>query len=463
MPLPRLTKSQYLAGRQCHLRLWWERHQRGAVELVPNEATRWRLEQGREVGLLARHHVPHAEYERRVATAAALAAIDILEPLALGHVLIEVKASTRLRPHHLEDIAFQWYVAEASGLPITRAELMHLNRDCRHPALESLFRRVDVTGEVLSRAVMVPQQIQELHAVVAGARPTVAPGSHCTDPRPCPFFDRCNPQPPPDHVSRLHRISDRQLAEFGARGIGRIGEIPDGDPLPPLHARQRAAVRANDLAVTPGIGARLEGLVEPLAFLDFETVSTAVPRLAGTAPWENVPAQFSVHRLERHGRLIHHAWVPDGPDDPRPMLAARLVEACGNVGTVIGYNTGFESRCLAQLASAVPAQRLALEEIQRRLFDLLPVVRDHVYHPAFQGSFSLKSVLPVLVPALSHGRLAGVQRGDEASALLGRLLFESRWGAEEQEARREELRRYCELDTLALVRLLERLRALDRR
>ena len=87
-------------------------------------------------------------------------------------------------------------------------------------------------------------------------------------------------------------------------------------------------------------------------------------------------------------------------------------------------------------------------------------MRDHVYHPDFGGSFSLKSVLPVLVPELSYNALE-VSEGGIAALELGRLLLRGDTLAEAEKSRlREALLRYCELDTWGTVRLLERLHEL---
>jgi predicted RecB family nuclease len=94
--------------------------------------------------------------------------------------------------------------------------------------------------------------------------------------------------------------------------------------------------------------------------------------------------------------------------------------------------------------------------------DLLPVVRNHVYHPDFGGSFSLKSVLPAMVPELRYDTLA-IGDGATASLELERLLFQEAELMPEARAQlRSDLLRYCHQDTWGLVKLLEHLRQLVR-
>jgi predicted RecB family nuclease len=108
----------------------------------------------------------------------------------------------------------------------------------------------------------------------------------------------------------------------------------------------------------------------------------------------------------------------------------------------------------------VPRQAAALRDVVSRLVDPLPVVREHVYHPDFDGSFSLKTVLPALVPDLGYTDLA-IGDGDTASRELTRLvLADAALPPADRALTREQLLRYCERDTLGMVRVLSRLREL---
>ena len=115
--------------------------------------------------------------------------------------------------------------------------------------------------------------------------------------------------------------------------------------------------------------------------------------------------------------------------------------------------SSFESNRLAELAAALPDHAKEIAAVRSRLVDLLPIVRGHVCHPEFGGSFSLKQVAPVLAPSVDYDDLDSVSEGGEASrALIGLALgaFES---AAEKAAVRSALLEYCRRDTLALVEL----------
>lgn len=482
----RLSKSRYMSGLQCPKLLWWSVHEPDAPELNGDEGLQATFARGHRVGELARAHVPggvlvdlpHHELDARVAaTARALAdgapvvyeasffedgifvSVDILERRRAGFVLIEVKSTLDVKEEHLPDVAVQLHVVRRAGLPIRRAEVMHLNRECRHPDLSNLFVRASVTPRVRGHLRTVQKQAARLLSVLRGPLPDVPTGPHCNEPYMCPFIERCWPRLPEHHVSTLYRIRAARVAKLVADGIETLHDVPRRFALSGPARRQVRSVRAGKPVVERGLGRALHRLKPPLAFLDFETVNPAIPAWSGCRPYEMVPVQFSCHAPTAAG-LKHHAWLADGPDDPREELARALVSATAEARTIVAYNAPFERRCVDGLCAAVPSLRRELESVSARLRDLLEIVRDHVYHPDFGGSFSIKSVLPALVPALGYDDLEIHDGGTASSALETMILHEGSHSPAERQALRHNLLRYCERDTLALVRLHERLREL---
>lgn len=483
----RLSKSRYLNGLQCHKQLWWRVHDPEAPELSPTPGQQNRFAQGREVGERARGQVPGGElidlpfyqYDNKVAaTREAMrrelpaiyeawfladetyVGVDVLERTTRGHSVIEVKASNSRKPEHLPDVAVQVHVLRRSGLPVERAEVMHLNSECRYPDLSNLFVREDVTPLVEAALIAVPDELAAQQRMLEGPLPDVPIGEHCTKPYDCPFITRCWPKLPDHHVSSLYRIDRRQARELEADGYATIYDLPSDLELSVIHARQVKAVQTGRMVVERSLGGVLAQFTPPLAFLDFETVSLAIPRWPGCRPWQQVPVQFSVHLDERGRGFVHREWIAEGPEDPRPALAEALVEACAGARKVVAYYASFERDCLRQLRDAVPRLARELERIEKRLVDLLPAIRNHLYHPDFGGGFSIKRTLPALVPGLSYSDLK-VQDGELATVELQRLMLQ---GAELPAAERTELRQallaYCQRDTWAMVKLLEKLRSL---
>jgi hypothetical protein len=487
---PRLSKSRFLAGLQCHKLLWWQVHEPDAPELRPGPDLEGRFAAGRVVGDAARGYVPggelvgfrHYEVERKLeatqaalargrvplyeasfATAGAYAVVDILEPGRRDGVfnLVEVKSSTDVKPEHIPDVGVQTWVARASGIAVERAEVMHLNRACRYPDLSNLFTRKDVTPQVEAFLPGVADEVARQRADLAGPLPQVPIGDHCFTPYECPFMRRCWPQWPEDHVSTLY-VMRRRALELEAQGYHTLHDLPGDLKLTAIQARQVRAVQAGALVVEDSLVAALAPFEGPLAFLDFETVSPPIPVWNGCRPWDKVPVQFSVHLQEPSGRYAHHEWLVEAPVsiDPRPEQAERLVAACAGAQAIVAYNSSFERDCIRLMAEAAPGLARELGMLELKLVDLLPVVRNHVYHPKFGGSFSLKNVLPALVPDLTYGDLA-IKDGATATLALWRLLFDPEYFARrEKERQRRALLAYCERDSWATVKLLERLRAL---
>jgi len=483
----RLSKSRFTSGLQCRKKLWWEVHEPDALELQPDKVLQDLFDQGRQVGEAARARYPggvlidlphHAGAERVAATQKALdagapaifeatfivddtfVAIDVLEKQNDGYRLTEVKSSTSQKDEHISDVAIQARVAAACGVKITAAEVLHLNKEFRNPASGDLFARTDVTGPVVAFLPQVPDEIERQREMLAGPLPEVPIGLHCFEPRDCPFIGRCWPETP-NHIRHLAGVGPKRTAAYLARGITCIGDLPAKEKLNFTQKRQLKAMAENRLIVEPTLARELEPLIVPgrLGFLDFETIARAIPVWPGMAPWQQAAAQFSYHERQPDGSYTHAAFLAEGPEDARPPLAAAMVRATANAERVVMY-TPFEKTRIRELQRAVPELSAELAALEAKLIDLHPVVKNCVYHPDFRGSFSLKYILTPLVPELTYDDLVIVD-GRVASVEIARLLFVAdKIPRHERDRVRQDLLNYCERDTWAMVKLVERLREL---
>jgi predicted RecB family nuclease len=261
------------------------------------------------------------------------------------------------------------------------------------------------------------------------------------------------------HISELYNNGPKRTAGYLQAGIHRIPDIPAGTSLPDAARRQIRSLESGRLIVEPGLAKALEPFESPVGFLDFETVSRAVPVWADLAPWQAAIAQFSYHEEQPDGKHSHVGWLAEGPHDPRRELAEVMIAATKGAGRIVTYSA-YEKTRIKELQALVPGLHDQLEELLGKLVDLLPVVRNHVYHPGFRGSFSLKYILTPLVPELTYNDLVIVD-GRLASVEIARLLFVAhRIPPHERDQLRKDLLAYCERDTWATVRLLARLREL---
>lgn len=482
----RLSKSKYLRGLNCLKALWLTIYAR-EKEAPPTPAQAYRFEQGIAVGLRAQEFFPggreirtpsyaadRALRETRAALESAapalfeaaffhdntLVRVDVLRRLDRAEwELVEVKSTTSVKPEHVPDLAVQRHVLEGCGLRVPRAVLMHLNPECEHPRLEQLFVREEITEEVRAEQLRVPAALSEFRkALSVSAEPGVPIGPHCDEPYPCPFKSYCWAAVPSVSIFDIPRLGSQAKRELAAAGLLRLEDLPAGYPLSDSQARFVELVREGRPRIDAAtIRVLLATLSFPLSFLDFETDAAAIPGHPGTRPYQQLPFQFSVHVLQADGHLEQREYLHGDPGDPRPGLARALLEALGPEGSIVAYNASFERGVLEALARELPA--LAGELLQRasRLWDLLPVFRDHYLHPGFRGSASIKRVLPVLVPGLSYDTLE-IGEGAEAQAAWNRLVYLE--DSEERQALAGALKEYCRLDTLAMVEIHRVLRAL---
>jgi CRISPR/Cas system-associated exonuclease Cas4 (RecB family) len=393
-----------------------------------------------------------------------LARVDILQRLPRNKWrLIEVKSANSIKDYHLYDVAIQQHILESLGMKVVPC-LMHLNRDYVYDGkqydLKRLFVMQEVTDETAALKLEVNDLIREERKVLARAKPPdIEPGSHCTRPCCCEFYDVCNKPLPVDDVANLPGITAKKLAELATWGIQSIRKIPKTFDLNDRQRHAWESAKTGKPWFGKGLKKALSELRYPLYFMDFETLGVPLPRYAGTSPYGQIPFQWSVHVQQKPGaEPEHYEFLADDSNDPRPEFIRTLCEVVGKRGSVLAYCSGFESSCLDGLAEAVPRYKKQIRDIQRRLWDPLPVIREHVYDLAFRGSYSLKSVLPALVPEMSYEGME-VSEGSEAGLVWEKML-QSEAGSEERRRLRAALLAYCKQDTLGMVRLIDLLRSI---
>ena len=483
-PLPaRLSKSKFLAGLQCLKRLYLEIHS-PQLAAAPDPATQAILEMGTEIGVLARRRFPGGvlvtsgfrQRETALTETAALVndpsvpaifeaafqhdgvvvRVDILERLFQrngdpgGWRLIEVKSSSRVKEGHFDDLAIQSHVLSGAGLQVQASCLMHLNTTYVYAGqeidLQDLFIIADVSETVAARRGTITDRIEAMRTSLLQQHPPgVEPGAHCHSPHECRFWNHCTAEKPARWIHYLPG-SKGIVSQLVGRGIQTIDEIPDEIALSAVQRR----VKINTEWTSDKLAEVLSTIRYPVHHLDFETVMLAVPRFASTRPYQAIPFQWSNHIEHESGEVIHQQYLHQDAGEPRQQWAEALLESLGGHGSICVYSS-YEQAIMEQLAEAFPQYRTAFRHIIKRLWDLLPVIRDHYYHPGFGGSYSMKSVLPALSPALAYGDLAIQDGGHAASAYYRMVFVETDWI--EQASLRDALLQYCARDTMAMVQL----------
>lgn len=483
---------------QCDKRHWLALHQPELATKL-SDAELERMAQGTHVTELARKRWPNGvliegensmqaiELTRQALSAGEpvifeaaflkdglFARVDVLERMGRRprYRVIEVKSSLELKPEkHIPDIAFQVHVVQQSGLDVTDASVLTLNREFRcGDDLKDLFDDGWVTVEGRRKDVRqvwkrVRKALPGVREAIARARavedlpsaPEVEVGRHCKSPNECPFLAHCEAARHPRHVSRLPRIKKQQENELREAGIHTFDALSAEFDLTPLQAR---FVRA-ECDLEPYVGERLADTLQqiayPLALIDFEAVQPALPVFAETRPYERIPFQWSAHVLAHpDAEPDHLEFLADPATDPRFEFVESLQRAIGEAAT-IGYYSSYEPETIQGLAqAAIPNAEPMVELLAKRGLDFLDIVREHVYLPEFRGRFGIKTVLPALAPGIGYSDLQ-IQGGDHAQLVFARLI---RGEVDDVEAARTALLHYCRRDTEAMVIVFRALRRL---
>ena len=493
-----LSKSLYTKGIQCQKALWLKKCNK-EVLTPPDETARARFETGKEVGDLACELFPNGReiaytpnfdemikqttkyidegikyiYEATFSFNSILVMVDVLEVHEDGVSIYEVKSSSSVKDIYVHDTSIQYYVLKELGFTLISANVVHINSSyVRADTLEldKLFTIVDVTQEVIDLQINIPTILKEFETVLEDKvnEPNIDIGKHCHDPYVCDAKDYCwktQRQIPEYSIFNIFNLGSKKQIELYSQGIKNIEDIPDDFDMT---ANQKAAVQIykskeifSTLIKKEKIKEFVDTLTYPIYHLDFETFQQAIPQFQGISPYQQIPFQYSLHIEHENGTLEHKEYLALDGIDPREQLARRLIEDIPNDVTVLAYNMSFEKGVIQKLADSFSELSSHLLSINENMKDLMiPFQKKYYVTPDMNGSYSIKYVLPALVPELARAykELDGVQNGSQAMNAFANM---SKMEEGEKRKMRTSLIEYCKLDTLAMVKILERLRGIN--
>lgn len=376
----------------------------------------------------------------------------------------EIKVSTKAKPEHTWDLAFQKRVIEACGYRVRKTAVVHVNGQyVRNGDIDimALTGITDVTDEVNSTMSAMDEKIKAAFEVI------VSPDCPDVSPRHAsyggfydwmPIYKKLKGDFAEDSIFNLARLNQPLLATFEDRGIEKITDIPAEiiSTLAPAQQMQIASTKSGEVRVdNMAIGKFMQTITFPIYFLDYETAADAVPLYDGTRPYQQVAMQYSLHILDAPGKELRHTeflWTT--PDNPMPALIQQLKNDIGPVGSIAVWYKSFECGRHSEMAEMFPEHASFLLDLNKRVVDLIDPFQQQLYVDArFKGSASIKNVLPVLAPDLSYKEL-GIQNGGDAQGSYMRAVFGD-MPADEAKQVFADLLVYCALDTLAMVRIYE--------
>jgi len=481
--MSRLSKSRIMSSLQCLKRVHLEVHRRDLAQFSAD--TEAAFATGHEVGAMAIRLLGGPDgsyieypggsfepalkrtrellgslfrapiYEATLEYAGVLVREDILLPDGDSWRIIEVKASTSLKPEYLNDCAVQAWVHLNAGNPLSRVSLAHIDNQFIYAGngdYDGLLIEADVTDEVMALLPAVPVWVAQAREAVAGPVPEVPVGQHCAAPYECPFMQFCWPRDTPYPVSGLGG-GRKKLGQWVSAGYRDIRDVPMSEISAEGQLRIRRITASGQPELLPGARQFTAALAYPRFYLDFETVSPAIPRWPGTQPYETLPFQWSCHIERSPGEIGHAEFLDLSGAAPMRSLAEALIDALESRGPVLMY-TDYERRVIEALAARFPDLAHSLKGIVARLVDLYPVTKANYYHPDMLGSWSIKSVLPTIEPGMDYARLDGIHEGTAASAAYFEAIGPQISTERKAEIRRQ-LLRYCKHDTAAMLRLVD--------
>lgn len=495
-----LSKSKYITYCQCPRALWLKQYKPEEQYIDPSMQARF--EAGTEVGELAKSlfgaytdvtayaDMPNgskrldltamqagtrqslADGKENICEAAFVydgcyCAVDILHKTSEGYAIYEVKSSTNLNELEVyaQDVAYQKYVLTHCGLNITGTYLVNINNEYVLEGdldVKQFFLINDISEEVANEYLKVPARIKEAKAILEETEePICSFHEGCRKPYACTFWNHCSQGILPSlSVFDLYRMPFKKALEHMDAGRLTLEDMRTESLSDTQQLQLECTLNNTTYINKEGIREFLTQLSYPLYFLDFETEQAVIPQYQGTHPYQQVTFQYSLHYIEQEGGpLLHKEFLGVSGEDPRRALAEQLCHDIPLNVCSTAYNKSFECGRIKELAEAFPDLAPHLLNIRDHIVDLLdPFRAGYYYVPAMNGSFSIKKVLPALFPndpELDYHNLAGgVQNGGEAMSIYPKIQF---MPPEEQKKARQALLDYCCLDTLAMVKLWEKL------
>lgn len=491
--MTKISKSNFVSGIQCVKKLYFDIHKKDLKPEI-SEQKKLLFTTGHEIGELAQRAFPNGKdaspenyydfsqsiqdtkdwidlgvktiYEAAFSTSGVLVALDILHHTGNERWAIEVKSSTKVKEAHLTDASLQYWAMSKSGFKPDKFFLMHINNAYIKQGdinPNEIFTYADITNQVIEKQVWVEENLDIFKNILSAEdEPVVKIGKHCSTPYECEYKYHCWKDIPEQSVFSLYRPKglDWELYE---RGIYKIIDIPENVPLNHIQTLQVNCLKKKGNYIDKtSISELLKSWKFPLYFFDFETISSALPVLDGTIPYQQVPFQYSLHILQQFGaEYSHKEFLADPKDfidnsiDPRKKLIEQMKIDFGNTGSIVAYNASFEINRLKELSLAFPEEQTFIEGIVGRFVDLLiPFSKGWYYNPEMGDSASMKSVLPAIAPEYSYKDLE-ISNGVDASNTFLSMINEKFIGDEVKA--QESLKKYCKRDTYGMVLIWEHL------
>ena len=488
-----ISKSLYCNYVQCKKMLWLKKYKPEEYIDSMNQTV---LDNGNEVGDLARSYFgsyslvkynealikmimetkEYLKQNKKVICEASFkfdnlfASIDILKIDDDGMSIYEVKSSSELKDIYKDDASFQAYILKKLGYKIKSVNVMHVNsKYVLHGDLnlEEFFEIEDITDLARSKEKEIEENIKDINEMLDSEKePDIEVGEQCFKPYPCPFFKYCTKHLPEKNVFDINSMFMKmnEKLKYYNKGIVSYEDLIKENLKERVFDQIDFEINNKEPKINKKeIKDLMDSLKYPLYFLDYETCQLVIPKIEGTHPYQQITFQYSLHILDKDGKLTHKEFLADINDkDFIRKFAESLIRDIPDNGSVIIYNKSFEPTRNKEIARMYPEYKEDLDRINSNMVDfMVPFFYHWYYKKEMEGSYSIKYVLPALYPddpSLDYHNLDLIHNGGEASASFLEMEDKSK---EEVEIIRKSLLKYCELDTYAMVKIYEKFKEIE--
>ncbi len=491
MEKPILSKSTFIRGLQCEKSLYLYKNNYNLRDGISTQLQAV-FNQGTNVGLLSQQLFPNGAdaspsdhfkiqesvtktrefidngetiiYEATFQFNGVLVALDILVKDNEGWKAYEVKSSTSISETYINDTAIQYYAITNSGIELKDISIVYINNQYVKNGdidVKELFTVESVLERVKLVVPTIPYQIESFKTLIAqDSVPEIDIGIHCSTPYSCDFMGHCWKHIPEYSIFNISNLYTTKKFELYENGIISFDQLDlNSSKLNPNQLLQVTSELNNTTFIDRNnIIEFLKGFEYPLYYLDFETMTSAVPIFDKSRQYHQFVFQYSLHIQKENGELENIEYLAEASPniDPRINFVKQLINDCGSNGDILVYNIGFERGKLNDLITMFPMYTYEIINIIGRLKDLMiPFQKKWYYTPEMKGSYSIKYVLPALVPELSYQDLE-IKEGGTASSIFTQMV-NGEFEGDINKARMD-LLEYCKLDTYAMVKILEKLK-----
>ena len=483
-----LSKSSFIRGVQCEKQLYLYKYHYNKMDKL-SEMQKAIFKRGTNIGILAQKLFPDGmdaspksqfEYDKAVVVTKNLinenqkviyeASFNFSDVLAIADIVVneknglkvfEVKSSTSISETYIRDAALQYWVISNCGYKIKDFSIIYINNQYVRNGeieLDKLFLTESVLKLILPLQKWVEENVKRFKTVLSQKTiPKIDIGEHCYDPYTCGFYEYCRKHIPENSIFDLSGVHLTKKYDLYRSGIIKLKDIPNDVNLPKNAKLQVEVYKSKkDLIDKKAIKEFLSDLNYPIYFMDFESFQPAVPMFDNSRPYQQIPFQYSLHfKKNKKSKVEHYEFLADTGIDPRIKFIENLLRDTKSEGDILTYNKSFEVLRLKEVAEAFPKYKTEIEERINRVKDLMmPFQKKYYYTYKMQGSYSIKSVLPALIPELSYESLE-INEGGLASTAYESLYSET--DLMRIADIRNNLLQYCKMDTFAMVKLLEKL------